>query len=240
MKIALTKGHGNLPVYANYALWLRAADPAIDIVDLSTLGPDEAKSAIEPCDGIVFTGGPDIDPARYGKEEEREYCGEIDTQRDEMELAVFGHAVSLNMPILGICRGMQLINVALGGSLHTDIYTFVHTDIEHRRLENQDAEHDLIVTPGSMLMKITGHLEGTVNSAHHQAVDRLSGDLARSATSPDGIIEAIEWSTPQSRPFLFAVEWHPERMEYGSVFSLALAHHFLFEAASYEMLLKKK
>ncbi len=239
MKIALTKGQGSSPVYANYGLWLRAADPETELVELSVLSPDEAKAAIESCDGIVFTGGPDIDPARYGKEEQRESCGVIDTQRDELEFAVFEHASALNMPILGICRGMQLINVALGGSLHTDIPTLVHTDIEHRRLEDSDARHGLLVTPGSMLMKITGQLEGTVNSAHHQAVDRLSGDLARSATSPDGIVEAIEWSTPQSRPFLFAVEWHPERMEYESVFSLALARHFLFEAASYEMLLKK-
>ena len=239
MKIALTKAYSDSPVYGNYAPWLLAADPMLEIVDLSATGPDEAKAIIGSCDGIVFTGGPDIDPARYGKEEERKYCGEVDIPRDEMEFALFDHAVSLNMPVLGICRGMQLINVALGGSLYTDISTFIKTDIEHRRVEDRDSVHGLVITPGSMLMKITDHLEGTVNSAHHQAVDRLSGDLAKSATSPDGIIEAIEWSTPQSRPFLFAVEWHPERMEHSSVFSLALARHFLFEAAAYETLLKK-
>lgn len=239
MNIALTKGQGSSAVYANYALWLRAEDPSVEFTELSVFTPDEAKAAMEKCDGIVFTGGPDIDPARYGKEEQRTYCGEIDTARDELELAVFDHAVALRMPILGICRGMQLINVALGGSLYTDIPSFVPSDTEHRRIGDNDAQHELIVTPGSMLMKMTGHLEGQVNSAHHQAVDKLSGDLTRSAISPDGIVEAIEWSTPQSRPFLFAVEWHPERMPYDSVFSLAIARHFLFEAASYEMLLKK-
>lgn len=239
MKIALTKGHGSSPVYANYEKWLRAADASIDVVDLAyCTSVAQALKEVEPCDGIVFTGGADIDPARYGKPEERVHCI-VDEGRDELEFALFDHVRTLNMPILGICRGMQVINVALGGSLYTDIPTFVHTDIEHRRVEDTDSRHGLIVTPGSLLKKLTNELEGTVNSAHHQAVERLAGDLAKAATSPDGIVEAVEWATPQSRQFLFGVEWHPERMNYDSAFSLAIARHFLFEAASYEVLLKR-
>jgi putative glutamine amidotransferase len=239
MKIALTKGHGSSPVYGNYEKWLRAADDSIEVVDLAyCTSVAQALETVEPCDGIVFTGGADINPDRYGKSGEREYCI-VDDARDELEFALFDHVRTLHMPILGICRGMQLINVALGGSLYTDVPTFVRTDIEHRRIEDTDSHHGLIVTPGSLLKKLTNELEGTVNSAHHQAVERLAGDLAKAATSPDGIVEAVEWATPESRQFLFAVEWHPERMDYDSVFSLPIARHFLFEAASYEVLLKK-
>lgn len=239
MKIALTKGHGDSPVYANYERWLRAADADIEIADLAfCTSVEEVLATAEQCDGIVFTGGPDIDPERYGKAEERDHCI-VDTERDTYEFALFEHVRSRNIPLLGICRGMQVFNVALGGTLYTDIPSFIHTDIEHRRLEDVDAHHGLLVTPGSLLKKITDNLEGTVNSAHHQAVERLAGDLTKAAMSPDGIVEAVEWSTPESRSFLFAVEWHPERMDYNSAFSLPIARHFLFEAASYEGLLKR-
>lgn len=238
MKIALSKASGS-PKYAKYTEWLQAADAQVHTVDLSLLRAEERNNALEECCGIIFTGGADVVPERYGRPEEYERC-HVDHERDEMEFALVHKARELNMPVLGICRGAQLLNVAYGGTLIVDISTDHGNDIEHRSHEGVDARHELEVEPGTILKKICGVFEGNINSAHHQAVENLAGLFTVAAVAPDGIIEAFEVAEAGGNPFLLAVQWHPERMEYENPLSLSIAKHFLFECQSYELLLKGK
>ncbi len=241
MNIALTRITGS-ERYHNYVRWLTAANPEVVCIDLWSLPDTEtALAQLATCSGVVITGGPDIDPARYNKESERERCF-MDERRDAIEFPILQRALEMKMPVLGVCRGAQVINVHLGGSMIVDIPTDLQTTTEHSSTmidgEHHDAYHSVVVEPGSLLKKITGQLEGAINSAHHQAVDRLAETLkisARSAT--DNIVEAIECDDP-TQGFLLGVQWHPERMDFASPFSLTLAQHFLFEADSYRTLIR--
>ncbi len=237
MKIGISKASGSLN-YTKYEEWLRVADPRVSGIDLSLLQIEPALSVLESCAGLVLTGGPDVNPARYGKESELGRCS-IDTERDDFELVLYAKAKELKMPVIAVCRGAQLVNVAEGGTLVIDIPADTNATHEHARINDTDGEHGIVIQSGSILTKITGEIEGTVNSAHHQAVDRLGEGLRISAISDDGINEAIEWNDFSERSFLIGVQWHPERMNYANPFSIALAHHFLFEAESYKLLLKR-
>jgi putative glutamine amidotransferase len=111
---------------------------------------------------------------------------------------------------------------------------------EHARKNDVDGQHTLEVLSGSILTKITGEMEGIINSAHHQAVDTLGEGLRVSAVSDDGVNEAIEWHEAAGKPFLLGVQWHPERMNYANPFSIAIARHFLFETESYKLLVQPR
>lgn len=237
MKIGLSKASGS-PNYAKYDEWLRTADPHIETIDLSLLRTEEATQVLEKCCGLVLTGGPDVHPSRYGKESELARCY-TEEERDELEFALYNRAKELKMPVLGVCRGAQLINVAEGGTLVIDIPDDTQTPQEHARKNDTDAEHTLNVLAGSIITKITGDTEGDINSAHHQAVEKAGEGLYISAVSGDGVNEAIEWRDPSGKPFLLGVQWHPERMNYANPFSINIARHFLFEAESYKMLVRK-
>lgn len=237
MKIGLSKASGS-PNYAKYDEWLRTADPHIETIDLSLLRTEEATQVLEKCCGLVLTGGPDVHPSRYGKESELARCY-TEEERDELEFALYNRAKELKMPVLGVCRGAQLINVAEGGTLVIDIPDDTKTPQEHARKNDTDAEHTLNVLAGSIITKITGDTEGDINSAHHQAVEKAGEGLYISAVSGDGVNEAIEWRDPSGKPFLLGVQWHPERMNYANPFSINIARHFLFEAESYKMLVRK-
>lgn len=234
MKIGISKASGS-PNYAKYEEWLRTADSLVECIDLSLLPINQATEILTSCSGLLLTGGPDVHPARYGKESELERCY-TDAERDELEFALYAKAKELKMPVLAVCRGAQLVNVAEGGTLIIDIPTDTKATNEHARINDIDAEHHLFVEVGSIMTKITGELEGVVNSAHHQVVEYLGEGLRVSAKSDDGINEAIEWNDFAGKPFLLGVQWHPERMNYASPFSLPLAKHFLFEAESYKLL----
>ena len=237
MKIGISKASGS-PNYAKYDEWLRAAYPQVETIDLSLLRAEDATRVLESCMGFVLTGGPDVHPARYGQESDLERCF-IDAERDEFELALYTKAKELKMPILGVCRGAQLINVAEGGTLVVDIPDDTKTPQEHARKNDIDAEHDVNVQSGSIITKITGDVEGSVNSAHHQAVAKAGEGLMISAVSSDGINEGIEWREAAGKPFLLGVQWHPERMNYANPFSINIARHFMFEAESYKLLVRR-
>jgi putative glutamine amidotransferase len=161
-------------------------------------------------DGVVLGGGLDVDPARYGRETRPDANVEIDPKRDSTDFAAFEKARQEGAPVLGICRGMQLVNVALGGTLHQDIPSERPSEIVHE-VPGQDPErrdHKVEVKPGTRLSEIARAGEIEVNSRHHQAVERLAPGIEVSAVAPDGLVEAFE----SASPWLLAVQWHPENL----------------------------
>lgn len=241
MKIAISRASGS-PSYERYAPWLAAADPGISVIDMHPYSPEDAATLLKECDGLVLSGGPDVDPSRYNVEERRGLCLSIDADRDARELALIERARELMMPVLGICRGAQILNVAYGGTLYADLPTERPSDVEHRQVESVDAMHPIAVEPGSILRRISRAMDGIVNSAHHQAVEHLAPLFTPSVISSDGLIEAFEWGDAAlgGKPFLLAVQWHPERLDYGNAFSLPIAEHFIHEAHAYRLLVKPR
>lgn len=205
MRIALTKT--TPPKYLNYTHWLLRIDPEIRFGLLDEA--DDPLAELESCNGLLLPGGADVDPARYGKEDQRNVCT-ISEERDVLEFAVIEKALRLELPILGICRGLQIMNVALGGTLITDLPSAGFD--EHHKLGGQDRGHSISIEPDSQIARIIGRTTGEVNSAHHQSADVVAPRLRITARSTDGVIEGLEWKEPQGKSYLILVQWHPERM----------------------------
>lgn len=174
--------------------------------------PPEALSAIfAKLDGLLLPGGGDIAPARLGAESHPAVYG-IDEERDELEFTLARWAVEQSKPILGICRGIQVFNAALGGSLYLDIASQRPDSVRHdtaRGLPGAHLAHQVKVEPGSRLASLFGQPEGPVNSWHHQAVRDAAPGLVVTARAEDGLVEGLELP---SHPFAVAVQWHPEMM----------------------------
>lgn len=178
------------------------------------LGPDTpptfAPEAMARLDGLLLTGGEDVDPSSYGRAR-REVCGPSDPLRDAFEIAALQACRVLGKPVLGICRGMQLMTVAMGGTLYQNLPTEKLSAVEHD--SGQDwtayAPHTVMVAPGSRLHGIVKADGLKVNSFHHQAAETLAGPLRACAWAPDGVIEAVE--TPHG-VLCLGVQWHPERL----------------------------
>jgi len=172
--------------------------------------PDDFEKAIAAalqCDGLLLPGGEDVDPFYYGQTP-TEKCGAIVKQRDIAEMKMLEAFFATGKPILGICRGEQLMNVYLGGTLHQDIKEIsgcCHNNWRRRSIGN----HTVNVCAGTKLAEIMGKESFIVNSLHHQAVDKIAPVLVAGAISEDGIIEAVEH--PDHR-FCMGVQWHPEHM----------------------------
>jgi putative glutamine amidotransferase len=159
-------------------------------------------------DGLVLQGGADIDPSVYG-EEPAEVLGPIDAVRDRFELELLRAFAAAGKPVLGVCRGMQLINVAYGGTLHQDLQAASITKDVHRKLELYDEHtHEVRLVPNGWLGSIYENAQrALVNSIHHQGVKRLGDGLVIEATAHDGVIEAVRHP---DLPFMVGVQWHPE------------------------------
>jgi putative glutamine amidotransferase len=193
--------------YELYPAWLRRVDPTLDVVDLRAAG--DVRAALAQCDGLLLPGGADVDPEFYDRPDQRDACT-IDRARDELEFEALHAALDGNLPVLGVCRGLQLGNVALGGTLLVDLPSI---GLEgHGTVDGRDAVHPVLVRPDSFLAEVVGAREGTVNSSHHQGAGLLAPLLQVSAQSPDGVAEALEWIEPAGKPWLLLVQWHPERM----------------------------
>ena len=161
------------------------------------------------CDGFVFTGGADIDPKHYG-EEIKPTCGKIFENRDRFELSAFPLVLNSGKPILGICRGIQLINVALGGTLYQDLPTEYEVMLPHRQTAPVTApSHGIEILPDTPLHALIGKTQMMGNSVHHQAIKTLGKDLTVTARSEDGVIEAV---TYEGHSYLRGYQWHPERL----------------------------
>lgn len=172
-------------------------------------GEKEWSKVLEIADGIVFTGGSDVNPQLYS-ESTMEETNDIVDQRDEQEIWLIKHAVKNDIPFIGICRGSQILNVAEGGSLYQDIKRQLNKEINHARFDiPREIIHKVDIKEDSLLSKIIGKNKIDVNSRHHQAIKEVPKNMQASALSEDGIIEAIEY-TDGTRGF--AVQWHPESM----------------------------
>lgn len=236
--IAVTKASGSHS-YENYVTWLKSFDPKIEIVDFHVISYDSAVKILPKCSGIVLSGGPDIDPKYYGKPEDSSYC-DIDIARDTLELKLISMAENLKMPMLAICRGMQILDVAHGGTLYPDIKTFRPGSAVHQQ-DSGDATNDIILDTDSYLFQITKQINGMVNSNHHQAVDVLAPEFRASAKASDGLVEAFEYANPESMPFMLAVQWHPERLQpHNNPYSFNIGRAFVDHSIAYWKNLHKK
>jgi putative glutamine amidotransferase len=223
VKIGLSFDEGD-PVYRFYvgALMAAADQFGMEIQPFWLAGADRPTDevAIKTMDGLVLTGGADIEPQRYGFNDEAGVSKPF-PGRDDIELAILDEAIERRLPTLAICRGMQLLNVYHGGTLQPAL---AHPD--HHALDDE-ARHQVICEPHAALPILVGEHEGLVNSTHQQAVNRLGHGLQIAAKHPDGTIESIEWHRPMRRPWLAAVQWHPERMGLDEPFSGAIYRGFL-------------
>jgi putative glutamine amidotransferase len=174
--------------------------------------PGESLLTILPhLGGILFTGGGDVHPRHYGGENS-DLVNHVDEERDRVEIALVREAFQADIPFMGICRGLQMINVALGGTLYEDISTFNADALQHQQSGEHPRDflaHPVEILSNSRLAGILGSRSLDVNSLHHQGIRQLSPQLIATAWAPDGIIEAVE--APGHR-FVLAVQWHPESL----------------------------
>lgn len=216
----------------NYENWIKKLDGAADIVDFYTLSLTQALDIASRCSGILLSGGSDIHPGRYGRSIDIGYCKNVDERRDLLEEELIEMALHNRIPLLGICRGQQMINVAMRGTLYPDLKSSYKGVLPHSD-DSGDVYHEIDVAKDSLLYRITGVLSGQVNSAHHQAIKRIASGFISVANSKDGVIEAIEASESLDHPFLIAVQWHPERMEISNPLSGKIGNVFLEAASGY-------
>ena len=219
--------------YENYHRWI-SRDGNVKVIQLDFAEDNVAE--VNQCHGVLLTGGEDVHPRFYNKPEYvTQYdLDDINEERDEFELKILEKVQHQGLPLLGICRGLQITNVYFGGTLIPDIPSFGkphHTKYE----EGKDRYHQIEVTDGSLLKSMAGVSEGEINSAHHQSVDLVGKGLVGCAQSPDGIIEAMERkAVGKPEPFLLLVQWHPERMnDQQNPFSKNVRERFLKECSNH-------
>jgi len=210
-------------------------------VVLPPWGDEKAAAALVGCfDGLVLSGGSDLDPGYYGEEPDPE-LGPTIPERDAFEMAIVGLALRRGIPIFGICRGLQVLNVALGGTLYQDLPSQWEGDVlKHRQVTPKwQPSHEVEVGKGTYIAEVMGREMVKVNSYHHQGIKDLAEGLVVTARSVDGVIEAVE-ARDLSERWLLAVQWHAEAMrgagpQQESLFEAhvsAAEHHALRRAAA--------
>lgn len=204
VRIGITESDTN---FLNYPAWIQG--DGVEVIVLSY--QNENKEDFPRCDGFLLSGGVDMHPSAYGNSRvDYPWATNFNEARDAFELEVFQYACLHEKPVLAICRGLQVVNVALGGNLIQDLQEQGFSN--HRKGAEVDREHLISVEPSSLLFSIAGQSQGLVNSAHHQGLDRLAESLRVSAWSDDRVVEAIEYMDFDQKPFFLGVQWHPERL----------------------------
>lgn len=214
----------------NYLNWLRRADPQVRYVVMNLYPWDSVGIIFDDCTGLLLTGGEDIYPGYYNQTEDTARCGGFNHYRDSLEFLLIEQALQRKLPIMGVCRGQQILNVAMGGTLVVDIPTEIQTAVYHRCIDWQNCYHRVMILSDNLLTAMGAQSGDSVTSNHHQAVKRTADDLKVLAVANDGVVEAIGWKVPTNKPFLLGVQWHPERMDTISRLSMPLARRFLEEA----------
>lgn len=207
----------------DYQRWLLHFDSTLVFYQAYGMLPDSLETLLDEVDGLILTGGNDLHPGLFGKDSMIAQCGPIDRYRDSLEIALVRHSFERKIPTLGGCRGMQLLNVAKGGTLIIDIPAERNSNI-HKQSAG-DAEHMVYCHP--WLARILDADNAVVNSNHHQAIDSLANGFKVMALAPDSIIEAFYWEDASIHPFVLGVQWHPERMERDHPMAANVARNFL-------------
>jgi putative glutamine amidotransferase len=190
---------------ANYINWIEGDN--IIILDAYTIKNTDSILAL--ADGIILTGGEDINPLQYNDTINLAVCGDINYQRDTLERKLFDFALKNKIPLIGVCRGMQMMNVASGGTLYGDIPTEIGTTVIHRN--NGEVNHEIVLCDTSSLIFPIGTDTIMVNSWHHQGLKIMPNSLRVIARSFDGLPEAVVMDKSE-HPFMIAVQFHPERL----------------------------
>ena len=227
IKIAISKTN------TNYSSWIDRNGNDVVWINLYSLSIDSALTILKNCDGLLITGGEDVYPGYYGKLSDTSRCGKFNHYRDSLEFAIIDFALKNKMPVFGICRGHQILNVALGGTLIIDIPDDFDTTVIHRQANWENCYHELDVALNSHLYIVSSVTTDIVNSNHHQGIEKTGQGLMISSYSKDSLPESIEWANAEGKGFLLAVQWHPEQMEIDHPLSKNLAVEFLNQAAKY-------
>jgi putative glutamine amidotransferase len=203
--LAAVEGRERVQVNSSYVKAIVQAG-GVPLLLPAQIGREAIRALLPRVDGLLLTGGGDVDPERYGERPAGTKMGTVLAARDKMEIEAARQALDGGLPILAICRGMQVLNVALGGTLYQDIPADFAVHVEHGTAE---ARHAIRVEASSRLARLLGEGEIEVNSRHHQAVKAPGKGLCAVAWTDDGIVEGVE--LPGDR-FVVGVEWHPEDM----------------------------
>ncbi len=205
------ENHNNIPSVHVHEKYVQAVINGGGVPVVIPIGPTEmAKAWVSMCDGLILSSGEDIDPASFNANPIPQ-IQKTNQKRDKIEIELIHNALKLQKPILAICRGITMLNAALGGTVIQDICTTVSKPINHyQQAERPEATHDIIIDTTSRLYQIFQKQKIHVNSMHHQAIDMIAPDIKVVATAPDGVIEAVEGIN--DTPILWGTQWHPEEM----------------------------
>ena len=195
---------------------------------------DSLKTLLRMADGIIISGGEDVNPELYGKELEKDRCGIFDNYRDFLEQIMISYAIENKIPLLGICRGHQIMNVTLDGSLIIDIPEDIGSDSLHRN--EGRTNHMIYLEKDSYVFNIVKADSGIILSNHHQAVDKIAPDYKISSYAVDKIAESLEPVDTTIHPFILGVQWHPEGMDVNSPFSGNIARKFFSKVNQHYMI----
>ena len=228
MLIGVTDTLGSEYKLKKYLEWLQRSKKDVHVLTLSY--KLDNVDALKLCDGLVLTGGHDVDPLLYHGTRQHQNIVNVDRRRDEFEYQVLDRALNANLPVLGICRGLQLANVFLGGTLIPDLEEIGYRSHQSEK-DTMECRHSITVEQCSMLFEMTSIHTGIINSSHHQATLTPGKGLQVVARSDDGVIEAMELVDNGSVPFFLLVQWHPERMnDVENPFTKNILKRFLFSA----------
>jgi putative glutamine amidotransferase len=224
MIIGVTDNLGSERKWQQYVDWLMRGSPSLTWKKLSY--KLDNLSVLKECDGLVLTGGGDVDPALYHGNVNHPKVYGIDRKRDDFERSAIDLALKSEMPVLGICRGLQIANVHFGGTLVEDLLEQGYP--QHETKKEYEQRHDIEVEPQSFLAHATQSWKGNVNSYHHQAVAEAGKGLRVVGHSTDGVIEAMELDDNTAKQFFLLIQWHPERMrDVENPFSQKILQQFL-------------
>lgn len=225
-----TQAHGSFTRYAAATTYTEAIEAAGGVPVVIPPQVGNIEELLSVVDGLLISGGGDIDPQRYGDAEVHDKTYGIHNLRDELEIALVKEAIDRDIPMLCICRGIQVLNVALGGTLIQDVPDQYSTEVEHAQqnagVVKEDPSHRVNVSEGSLLEQTYGSRTIDVNSFHHQAIKDLAPDLVINGVAPDEVVESV------NRPgnaWILGVQWHPEMMfrvhpEHLKPFSALVSH----------------